>query len=94
MGQVVPEAVLGELALDGVAGTAHAGPIGAAALDHKAGDHPVEDQAVIIALLDQADKVIDRVGRRLGIELRLDDAAVLHLDGDNGVLCHKKHSFL
>ena len=94
VGQVVLKAVLCELAPDGVARSAHAGPVRTATLDHKAGDHPVEDQAVIIAPLDQADKVIHRVGRRLGIELRLDDAAVLHLNGDNGVLCHKKRSFL
>ena len=90
MSQIVLEAVLSELALDGVAGAAHTSSVGTAALDHKAGDHPVEDQAVIIALLDQADKVVDRVGRRLGIELRLDDAAVLHLNSDNGVLCHEE----
>ena len=74
--QVVLEAVSGELPLDGVAGAAHAGAVGAAALDHEAGDNPVEDQAVVVALLDQADEIVDRVGGHVGVELRLHDAAV------------------
>ena len=32
-------------------------PWGSAALDHEAGDDPVEDQAVIEALVDEADEV-------------------------------------
>ena len=41
--------LLAELTADGIAGAAHAGAVGAAALDHEAGDDPVEDQAVIKA---------------------------------------------
>ena len=37
----------GKLALNAVAGAAHAGALRVAALNHKAGDHPVEDSAVI-----------------------------------------------
>ena len=46
MPQVVLHAVEEEFALDAVAGAAHAGALGAAALDHKAGDDTVEGQAV------------------------------------------------
>ena len=54
MGQIVLEAVVGKLALDAVARAAHAVAVGAASLDHKALDDPVEDQAVIKALVHQA----------------------------------------
>ena len=89
----VAHAVVGELALDGVAGAAHAVAVGAAALDHEAGDHPVEDQAVVEAGLHQADEVVHRVGSHLGVELGDHLAAVLHLNGDNGVLSHVISSF-
>ena len=85
MAQVVDEAVLRELALDGIARAAHAGALGVAALDHEARDHPVEDQAVVEALLDQVHEVRHGIGRDLGVQLRLDDAAVFHFDGDDGV---------
>ena len=49
----VVDAVLGELALDGPAGAAHAGPLRIAALDHEAGDDPVEDGAVIKLCVDK-----------------------------------------
>ena len=74
--EVVGNAVLDELALDAVAGTAHAGAVGAAALDHEARNHTVEDLAVIEALVDQADEVIDGVGSNLGIQLGLDHAGL------------------
>ena len=85
MDQVVLHAVLGKLALDGVAGAAHAVAVGAAALDHKAGDAAVEDQAVIKALLHQADEVVHAVGGHVGVELGLDDAAVFHFNGHNRI---------
>ena len=88
--QVVLEAVAGELTLDGIARAAHTGALGATALDHEAGDHPVEDQPVIEAGLDQAHKVVDRIGGHLGIELGHHLAAVLHLDGHDGILSHGK----
>ena len=65
--QVVLDAVEKELALDAVAGAAHAGALGAAALDHEAGDDPVEDQAVIKALVGQGDEVGHRVGSLGGV---------------------------
>ena len=83
--QLVFEAVAGELALDGIARAAHAGALGVAALDHEAGDDAVEDHAVIKALFDQGDEVVDGVGGDLRIELGADDAAVIHLNGDDGV---------
>ena len=92
--QVVLEAVLGELALDGVAGTAHAGALGAAALDHKPRDAAMEDKTVIKPLLDEADEVVDAVGRHIGVKLGFDDAAIFHFDGDDGILSHGYHPFL
>ena len=83
--QLVLEAVGTELALDAVAGAAGANALGVAALDHKAGDDPVENDAVIEALLHQGDKVVDGVGGHLRVQLRLDDAAVFHFDGNNGI---------
>ena len=83
--EVVLHAVELELALDAVAGAAHAVAVGTAALDHEAGDDPVEDQAVIEALIGQRDEVVDRVGGFLGVQLAGHDAAVLHGDGDNGI---------
>ena len=93
VGQVILESILGELPLDGVARTAHAGALGTAALDHKAGDAAVEDQAVVKALLDQGNEVVHAVGSRLGVELRLHDGAVFHLNGDDGMF-GIRHGFL
>ena len=86
--KVVLEAVLAELTLDGVAGAAHAGALGVAALDHEAGDDPVEDQAVVKALVHQRNEVVDGVGGDVGVQLGLHDAAVFHLEGNDRILCH------
>ena len=83
----VVEAVLGELAADGIAGASHAVSVGAAALNHEAGDDPVEIKAVVEALLYKADEIVHRVGRDLGIKLRLDDVAVFHFKC-NYWICH------
>ena len=85
--QVVLHAVGGELALDAVAGAAHAVAVGAAALDHKAGDDPVEDQAVIVPGVGQGDEVAHALGCDVGIQLGHDLAAVLHLKGHDRI-CH------
>ena len=82
---VLAEAVGGELAVDLIAGAAHAVAVGAAALDHEAGDDPVEGQAVIEALVSQRDEVVDGVGSLLGIQLAAHNAAVLHGDGYDGI---------
>lgn len=63
------------------------------ALDHEAVDDPVEDQTVVVALVYQVDKVVDRVGRSLGIKLRLDEIAVFHFNRDNWILCHSNSPF-
>ena len=89
---VLGEAVAGELALDVVAGAAHAVAVGTAALDHEAGDHPVEDQAVIKAPVGQGDEIVDRVGGLLGVQLAGHDGAVFHGDGNDGVL-HFRHVY-
>ena len=84
----VLHAVGGELTLDAVAGAADADALGVAALDHEAGDDPVEDQAVIEALLDEADEIVHADGSQVRIQLCDDLAAVFHLDGNDRILCH------
>src|SRR5690606_4722303 len=79
-GLVAVRVALG-LALDRVAGPAGAGALGAAALAHEPGDHSVEGEAVVEPLAGQLLEVGHGPGRRLVVELELDDAAVLHLDG-------------
>src|SRR5690606_18917935 len=44
----------------------------AAALDHEAGNHPVEDQANIVPGIGVAQEVLHGDGRRLGIQLDFD----------------------
>ena len=78
--QVVLDAVEKELALDAVAGAAHAGALGAAALNHEAGNDSVEDQTIIKMVIAQVDEVADALGRFVGIQLAFDDAAVFHGD--------------
>ena len=62
--QVIPHTVEEKLTLDAVAGAAHAGAVGAAALDHKAGNNPVEDQTVIVVVITQVDKVVNALPPR------------------------------
>ena len=83
--QIVLEAVHSELTLDAVAGAAHAGAFRVAALDHEARDDAVEDGAVIKALLNEGNKVVDRVRRNLGVKLRLDGTAG-GLESNNRIL--------
>jgi len=45
----------------------------------------VEDQTIIKALLDQADKVVDCVRRNLWVKLCLHDIAIFHLNGNNWI---------
>ena len=78
--QVVLDTVEKELALDAVAGAAHAGALGAAALNHEAGNDSVEDQTIIKMVIAQVDEVADALGRFVGIQLAFDDAAVFHGD--------------
>ena len=79
--EVILEAVAGELTLDAVAGAADAGALGVAPLNHEAGYDAVEYDAVIKALADKRDEIIDRVGRDFGVKLRLHHVAVFHFDG-------------
>ena len=83
--QVVLDAVEEELALDAVAGAAHTGAFGTATLDHEAGNDSVEDQTVIKMAVAQVDEVADTLGRLVGIQLALDDAAVFHGDLKCGI---------
>ena len=83
--QVVFDAVEEELALDAVAGAAHTGAFGTAALDHEAGNDSVEDQTVIKMVIAQIDEVANALGRLVGVQLALDDAAVFHGDLECGI---------
>src|SRR5699024_3516323 len=53
------ETILSEFARNGVARAADSGTLRVAALDHKAADHAVEDQAVIESFLNEAYKIVD-----------------------------------
>lgn len=83
--QVVLDAVEEELALDAVAGAAHTGAFGTATLNHEAGNDSVENQTVIKMAVAQVDEVADALGRFVGIQLALDDAAVFHGDLKCGI---------
>ena len=91
--EVVFEAVGGEFTLDVVAGTAHAGAVRAAALDHKAVDNAVKGQPVIKAAARKAKEISHGVGRDLGVQLSLDDLAAFHFYCYDWVF-HWNHSFL
>ena len=84
--QVIGKTVGSKFTFDLVARSAGSPAIRAPALDHKALDHPMEDQAVIKALLYKTDKVIDRVGSHMGIEFDPDLIHVLHGNGYDWVL--------
>lgn len=92
--QLVDKAVLCELSFDGVARSACAVAVRAAALDHEAADDAVKDQTVIEAFFYKADKVIDCVRRDLRVKLRFHDVAVFHSDRYDWVLCHNLVPFL
>ena len=91
--QRIVEAILAELAADVVARAAHTGSIRAAALDHEAVDDAVEDQAIIKALLYQADEVVYGVGSNFRIKLRFHNVTIGHGNGNDGILCHN-HNLL
>ena len=67
MTQVVADAVGLELALDAVAGAAHTGAVGAAALNHEAVDAAVEDQAVIETGVGERDKIPHALRSDVGV---------------------------
>ena len=95
----VVDAVLAELALDGPAGAAHAGPRRVAALDHEARNDPVKDRPVIKLVVNQFQEVFYCDRSRFFIELNIDDASVFHGDPDHPVssffmLSPKKQSCL
>ena len=60
-------------------------PSRVAALDHKAGDDPVENRPVIEAPALPGDKVIDGLGAISGVQLGDDLAAVFHFNGHNRI---------
>ena len=72
--------VSAEFTVELLLGAAHTVAEGVAALDHKAGDNSVEGEAVVEAFLCERFKVCDSLGCVLGIELKLDLAAVFHFD--------------
>ena len=91
--QTIGNAVCHEFTLDAVAGATHAGAVGAAALDHEAGNNAVENEAVVIALVCKRNEVINAFGSDFGIELANDLAAVFHFDGYDRI-AHNYLSFL
>ena len=83
--QGVIHAVLGKFALDGIAGAADADALGAAALNHEAGDDPVENEAVIEAAVGQGGKIAHGLGRKFGVEFAGHFAAVFQFDDKSRV---------
>ena len=56
------------LVLDGVAGAALPVPGRVTGLVHELGDDPMEDHAVVVALVGQEHEVVDGDGGRLGVQ--------------------------
>src|SRR5262249_57179534 len=72
-GEHVPDdAVVVEVVLERVTGTAHAGAGRVAALDHEVRDHAVEDDAVVEAVAGELAEVLDGLGRVVVVELDVD----------------------
>ena len=65
--QIVVKAICLEFALDAVAGAAHAGAVGAPALDHEPVNAPVENEPVIKPLFYERDEVIHALRRHIGV---------------------------
>ncbi len=86
--QIIFKAVDRELAGDAVPGTAGACAVRIAALDHKAFDDAVKDQAVIEPFLNQENKVVYGNRCDLRIEFCLDYTAVCHGKSYDWILCH------
>ena len=82
VGEGIGNAVGGKLALDLVGRAAHAGALGVTALDHKAVDDTVEDDAVIEILADKLLEVGHRDGGNVGVKLNDDIGAAFQLDLD------------
>ena len=78
---VLGKAVVLELALDAVAGAAHAGALRIAALYHEAGDDPVENKSVVEAAVYEAEEIVYGIRCNFGVQLGLDHAAVFHFNG-------------
>src|SRR4030095_223864 len=57
----------------------------AAALDHEAVDHPMEDRVVVVAIADVLKEIRDGLRRVLGVELER-DVAVIRMQDDHGDL--------
>ena len=84
--QIIGHTVGGEFTLDAVAGTAHAGAVGAAALDHEPVNAAVEDQPVVKPAVGQRNEIPHRLRRNIGIQLGSDHLTVFHFDGDDGIV--------
>lgn len=52
-----------------VTGAAAASAGWIATLNHKVADHPVKGAAIVVTFFGQKDKVVDRIGRKLGEQL-------------------------
>ena len=61
---------------EAVAGSATAGPGWVASLDHEAGNHPVEEHAIVEAILGEKDEVVDGLRRPFSVELDLDVSVI------------------
>ena len=49
----------------------------------------MENQAVIVIVVGQVDKVVNALGGLLGVQLTLDDTAVFHCDFKSRIHCYR-----
>ena len=87
--KIIFYAVLGKLALDRIAGTAHAASLRVAALDHESFNDAVEDQPVIEILISKLLKIINGDRGDIRIKLPLHNTAILHCDRNCIFLIHR-----
>ena len=88
VGEMVGKAITAELPFDTVARAPCSATLGTSALNHKAGNNPVKDQAIIKPLFYQGDKIVDRIGSYSRKKFRLYQPPVFHLDSYQWIFAH------
>lgn len=77
MREIIFDAVTFKFAFDRIIRSARANTIGIAALNHKAFNNPMENQAIVKALVDQIDEISASVRRIFVVQFKLDIAEIL-----------------
>ena len=92
--QIILNTVKEELALDAVTGATHTSTVGAATLDHETTDDTMENQAIIIVMICQVDKVVNALRCYIGVQFTLNDAAINADDYYGKTALKKIYTFL